>query len=252
MEMNKKYLATVSYTPDKSAAYVRLKVSRPNERLPLSVKATFTGIDRDDLKKGQVVEVRRSSETDHTKYHVVGIIENVGVRSVAPYRTLDAQAEEPTDLLDDGGDEPQDQEHVRFRMARRYFLGNSTRNGMDKETGAKVCANAFGMHVEDVKRIMAANPDGFFVLCRLDQFAHFIIERFTIGNCINGIRDLAPQLLTEERKPETLYDRVQAKFGLARHVVTNVLDFVGVEDMPIHDASTLDVRHRPYYGRKTG
>ncbi len=83
MKMHTKYLGTVSYAPHHDACYVRVKVSRPGEKLPLSIKASFAMFSREQLVEGMfsreqlvegtIVQVTRSSETDHTKYRLVDV-----------------------------------------------------------------------------------------------------------------------------------------------------------------------------------
>jgi hypothetical protein len=82
---------------------------------------------------------------------------------------------------------------------------------MRAETCQKVLKRAFNMSFSESRMLMAKNSyNGFQIVCRPSQFARFIVYRFDTDECINGIKDLAPELFT----PTTVYDDVAGVINL--------------------------------------
>ncbi len=48
---------------------------------------------------------------------------------------------------------------------------------------------------------MEDNPKGFHITCRQDQFARFIIYRYHANECINGVKDLQPNIILQDMVP---------------------------------------------------
>ncbi len=90
------------------------------------------------------------------------------------------------------------------------FLHKSTSGESDQTTSALRHWDIF----------LDANPEGFHILCRPSQFARFIIRRHEAGECINGIRDLAPTLLSEWNDPS--YE-ISRRIGVNLETVRAVL-----------------------------
>ena len=65
----KTMIGRVSYPPNHQAYYVRVNIPQDGG-IPLSIKATFSGFDRCDLKKGDIVEVERTDPNDARRYGV--------------------------------------------------------------------------------------------------------------------------------------------------------------------------------------
>ncbi len=113
---------------------------------------------------------------------------------------------------------------IKFFLGERYFQrGNSTNSSsMRREVCIQILADVFGLPVKGHNwgSIMTANPGGFHILCRPDQWGFFILERHLRGKCINGIRDLQPC-----RVPEfDPIDELASATGASRKVVSRVLD----------------------------
>ena len=62
-------IGRVSWPPNHQACYVRVSIPQ-DDGLPLSIKATFSGFDRCDLKKGDIAEVERTDPNDARRYKV--------------------------------------------------------------------------------------------------------------------------------------------------------------------------------------
>lgn len=97
-------------------------------------------------------------------------------------------------------------DRVQFHLAMRYFQPHQTSNGMQRSTCIAILVECFGHTADYWQRMIHHKSEGFDIVCRPSQFARFIILRHEKGDCINGIRDLAPKL----QQPLTLYDRIGA------------------------------------------
>lgn len=227
MDFGRKYMATVSYAPNEQACYVRCKVSRPNEKLPLSIKASFTGIPREFLIEGTIVKVMRSSMTDHTKYNVVDMVCNNGV----------------SDIVSSPGKMSQDR--IQFILPPRYFQTRQTSNGMRRETCVNILAEVFGLCPADWNRFMCQYPHGITILCRPSQFARFIVRRFEADECINGVKDLDPSIELST-KPVTLYDQAAHVFGSSLSFVHEAMGKLGISNHVYERPDVIDVSKNKY------
>lgn len=118
---------------------------------------------------------------------------------------------------------------VRFFLAPRYFQPHETANGMTRDRCLVLLDRSFG--VFGWSNLMRSHSDGFWIKCRMDQFASFIIERHRDGNCINGIRDLNPQYVDPLEEYQNIADDVNKKPGihLTASEVKAVCEWLGVE-----------------------
>ena len=91
------------------------------------------------------------------------------------------------------------QEYVKFHLPLRYFQSVTCTNGMSRDSCLRVLCEAFDIDRNRALDTLDRNRDsgGFDVICTAEQFARFIIWRHQLGNCINGIRDLAPTFVCE-------------------------------------------------------
>ncbi len=221
--MNTLYLATVSYPPNPAACYVRLQMPQTDSHLPLSIKAAFSSIPREQLTEGAIVEVERTQYTDARRYRVARVIENVG--SVQP-----AIGEK---------------RYVRFFLAPRYFASNknSGSNSMHRDTCVDILGRCFGPPCENGswRSRMIEQHNGFHILCTPAQFGEFIIERYDANECINGIKDLKPEVHLCKPLTPTLYSQVAEETGITRFVVQRVLAAAKIADSIIGKPTYIDV-----------
>lgn len=102
---------------------------------------------------------------------------------------------------------------IRFFLPPHYHQAPSDNpyrhhfntNGMTRDICAEVLERAIPLkkHVGNSpriswERVLKQNKDGFFILCNDDQFGRFIAFRHLIGRCVNGIRDLDPEVLDRD------------------------------------------------------
>ncbi len=220
MEIGKLYYGTVSYPPNRQAYYVRVMVSSPGEDLPLSVKATFEKFSRDALGQGTIVRVERTDPDNHCKYRVAEVLN---------------QTKEETDMA-------MSKDRVRFFLPHRYFQ-NSARNGnnrMSRDTCKDVLCKAFGMSRSESDHMMRWHPEGFTILCRPSQFGRFIVYRYDTNECINGVKDLQPEVIP---KPD-VYDDVSRITGVERDSVKRVATALGYSCRSPGISSQIDVSNR--------
>lgn len=111
-------------------------------------------------------------------------------------------------------------DRVRFFLPKKYFQYNKSTNGMLKSTCVDVLNSAFKMSCQESREIMDAHRDGFYILCRPSQFARFIVYRNDAGECINGIRDLHPEIID----PDHFNKAVAKVAGASLREVTRVLE----------------------------
>jgi hypothetical protein len=116
-------------------------------------------------------------------------------------------------------------DRVRFFLARRYFQDRGeSPNGMEAEICRDILFRAFGITCIESAKLMRRWSGGFYIACRPSQFARFIIFRHKDGNCINGIRDLEPEII--EEKPD-VYTHIASLTGVSRNDVKNVIHVFG-------------------------
>ncbi|MEE8608960.1 MAG: hypothetical protein V3S55_15255 [Nitrospiraceae bacterium] len=233
IDMDTIYLGTVSYRPNNQACYVRVSLPDPcgaGDDIPLSIKATFTDFPRDELKQGTIVTVRRSDPNDARKYYISGI------PMVVPDNFVTAKQTEETDMAN-----KMSKDRVKFFLCGRYFTNGQSQSGMTRERCIPIILKAFGMPRNLVHAVMDGSPQGFWIVCRPSQFARFIVYRHESGQCINGIKDLEPELI-DPPSPLTLYQQVANKVRMDYEVVSLVLNAAKVHDGEVPCAvDTIDV-----------
>lgn len=114
-------------------------------------------------------------------------------------------------------------DRVRFFLPRRYFQPhNNTSNGMWIDTCIRVLEKSFGTQdfgCFNWQTYLKHHTDGVWITCRPSQFARFIVYRCEADECINGVKDLQPQL-----QPETdLYTQIAKIAHVRREDVKAVL-----------------------------
>lgn len=226
MDIGVTYYGTVGYPPNKHACYVRVSISRPGG-VPLCIKATFANFDRSRFPKGTIVSVERTLKNDARRFAVTGIFG-------------DCQGQ--TDRGDH--DMSKSKDRVRFFIQHRYFQANCSlsSNGMRKDTCKSVLLRAFGMQFVESETMMNKFPEGFWVECRPSQFARFIVYRNDVGQCINGIKDLKPELIGRLTLPEKIARKTRVDINSVRAVMTALDWGTGLEPMCLAD--TIDVAGR--------
>lgn len=137
-------------------------------------------------------------------------------------------------------------DRVQFYLPSRYFMKWPSSNKMSMDDCKEVLGKAFDLRLNECGRLMDENPDGFTVVCRPSQFARFIIFRHMYGQCINGVRDLRPELLSEEDLGP--YVEVARKLHMDLSCVKKVARALGfVSDEPKRDM--IDVSGRLHVDR---
>jgi hypothetical protein len=151
------------------------------------------------------------------------------------------------------------QDRVRFRLLPRYYTQTPTPNGMHLPVCVRVLYDAFGDPPDgrSWEGILRDSPFGFPIVCRPSQFARFVIIRYERGNCINGIRDMEPEMFTPDPPvllSEKVYREVAAdmaqnrSYPISRPTINLILEKAGVEDGPVKpetDEKEIDVSQNP-------
>lgn len=129
-------------------------------------------------------------------------------------------------------------DRVRFFLPEKYFLNRPTQSGMTRSACIDVLIRAFGSN--NWSAFMTAQPRGFWITCRPSQFARFIVYRHQFGSCVNGIRDLMPELT----RPMTVYERIGTAANVSADTAKRVLCAagysIGQPELPL-GAAALDV-----------
>ncbi len=128
---------------------------------------------------------------------------------------------------------------VRFFLAKRYFNGafhGQGKSGMDRGTCQTVLNKALSVGW-DWGKMMNQHPEGFWIICRQDQFARFIIERHQLGNCINGIKDLEPELV----QPKTIYERISDYTNVPVEAVKRVVNTLNYSGFNCHSTPMNEI-----------
>lgn len=131
-------------------------------------------------------------------------------------------------------------DRVRFYLAARYFQSHRTSNGMTRDTCIRLLFKAFGMTSSQSLERMSRFHNGFWIKCRPSQFARFIVYRHQDGDCINGIRDLQPQLV----EPVDVYAQIANETGVTHDTVRRVLR--AAEYVPTTRSDEIDVSKNPH------
>jgi hypothetical protein len=146
--------------------------------------------------------------------------------------------------------EPHEKEHdmsmskdrIHFFLPNRYFQSIPRQNGMHRETCVEVLTKAFGQMplyqrlpkrgfpgCTSWEKLMDKNSDGFTIVCRPSQFARFIYYRYKADECINGIKDLRPELVPACDEPDEL-ECIAAELDVSRKLVAEVACRLGHDD----------------------
>lgn len=141
-------------------------------------------------------------------------------------------------------------DRVRFFLPHRYFQeGHSIpTNNMRGSICRDILFRAFGIPCSESAKLMRRWPNGFYITCRPSQFARFIVFRHEDGNCINGIKDLEPEIIKAELD---YYDHIVSLTGVRRSDVKNVIAAFGysIDDYRprggISSTHELDVSKNP-------
>ena len=202
-------MGTVSCDPHPKSGYVRIESPQHDCAFPLSLKASLNGFGRCDVSKGDIVTVERTSGGYRGwKLLKVNKVQDTEVPPIKTCVTIKVTTDDP--------------DRVRFFLPKRYFQTRVTPKGMSKGTCLHVLCKAFDMLMSESQDLMQRYPDGFHIVCRQDQFARFIVYRNDAGECINGIKDLEPELITGT-KITNPYDQISRCTGVERDDVKRVL-----------------------------
>ncbi len=137
-------------------------------------------------------------------------------------------------------------DRVEFKLRDRYFQKRYSGyhrggGGMERSICQKVLLLAFGIPMDESDSLMDLHPTGFKIRCRPSQFARFIVYRNEIGECINGVKDLNPKLVTPVES--SLYTRISEETHESIDTVGRVLRAMGVPDR-METSDILDVSKR--------
>ena len=141
-------------------------------------------------------------------------------------------------------------DRVRFFLGERYFRHQARRcansSAMSRPTCQGILQDAFGIPPAISAGLMGKHPHGFHVICRPSQFARFIVLRCEADECINGVKDLSPELLDEREAARQLYyDVVADETGVDADCVAQVLMHANVPNKPIVPDGEIDVSRNP-------
>lgn len=150
-------------------------------------------------------------------------------------------------------------DRITFFLPPRYFTGtpSSSTNGMSRATCLTILGKAFGPPRQHTRcstwnEVMDLWSCGFRIVCRPSQFARFIVYRANANECINGIKDLNPAIVPEQ-KPETTYSKLEKRFceeGISGAITRRLLHEACVKDVPLDtDADDVfNVSRNPHEG----
>jgi hypothetical protein len=225
MTKNQRLLAYVSYPPGAGAYYVRLNI--PEWRypgVPLCIRATFSGFDRRDFAEGDAVEVERVDPKDARYYRVVRLLRTVEVEKSVniTVRVPNAGAFRNAENFK-GGQKMTDR--VRFFVGHKYLHHNRF---------YPVLEEAFGLAESVARELYQRNAalDGFWIICREDQFTRFMIYRNSAG-IQNGFMDLKAEIIPASGD---VYQRIARKAGVSAEAAKSVLSVLN------YDRATVDER----------
>lgn len=138
-------------------------------------------------------------------------------------------------------------DRVKFFLPYRYFMNGRGSNGMAVEVCQKILLAVFDMGVSESARMMVNHPNGFWIVCRPSQFARFIVRRHEWGDCINGIRDLKPEVI-DDYKEKDWSEVLGDKIGITSRAVLRVAAALGYDEdsLPLCNSNLIDVAGRPH------
>lgn len=135
-------------------------------------------------------------------------------------------------------------DRVQFFLPHRYFVeGPASINHMSRDDCKRVLGKAFSLGLDEGDRLMDENPNGFTIVCRPSQFARFIIFRYMYGNCINGVRDLEPELQPKDNFDP--YARAARELHMEQSCVRRVAEALGFVPSEKSRPNMIDVSKRP-------
>lgn len=150
-------------------------------------------------------------------------------------------------------------DRIRFALGHRYYQPSPTQNGMLDETCVDVMARAFNMGVCEARSLIsAARRTGcnIEITCRPSQFARFIVYRYEADECINGVKDLEPQIV---RRPRNIYERVADRIdelgtitacSSMEEIVSTVIDVYELDGEHQGTRPSIDVSGRQHDERR--
>ena len=160
----------------RSATYVRVNVPQ-FDSCPLSLRASIRGFDRSQFKQGVVVEVEPWDRG--SRFKVVTVFDPVDV--------------EDEDCRCDSEERPEfDMRWVRFFLGVRYY-----KEPRDRELMQRLLVNSLSMSRSEAIKVTGSY--GTWIVCRLDQFARFLIVRDRAG-FVNGFADLKVEYVDSDEK----------------------------------------------------
>ena len=118
-------------------------------------------------------------------------------------------------------------DRVQFTLPPRYFQSSRDiiSNGFKRDTMMRVLRHALGMTYAESANLFDQNPGGFTIECRLSQFARFIVLQYETMEGINGIKDLNPKIMPEQRS-RNLYERVSDELNVPSNIVRRVAEML--------------------------
>lgn len=117
-------------------------------------------------------------------------------------------------------------DRIKFFLPCRYFQPRQHMNNMCRAKCLGILVKAFGFTGGAWEEIMRGQPQGFWIVCRPSQFGRFIVYRHVYGDCINGIRDLQPDVMME---PD-LFGDIAEDVGICRRDVSAVARALGADN----------------------
>lgn len=222
------YLGKVSCDLHKCASRVRVQIEG-TDGIPLSVKASLNNYPRVLFKKGVAVEVEQANH-DGRVFHVTQVLEPVrkSVHLNFQITVPNANAFKRNQTMEN---------RVRFFIGCKYLQNNAIYS---------VMRNALGLDDSVARELYRRATDGFWVICREEQFARFMVYRNNAG-VPNGFMDLRATII---QAVGDVYERIASAAGVDRGAVKKVLlalnyDRVTVEERLEMRTAEVDVsQHR--------
>lgn len=206
-----RHLGRVSYAPNHQSCYVRINISK-EDGVPLAIKASFSGFDYRCIKKGDWVEVRQTNPRDARCYGVTRFLKDVPPKEANPCSEIFADTKGDTVNITTEGTM---KDRVRFWLSDYYFQRNNI---------YPVLAKAFDLSENHAREAARGPEEGFWIICRPDQFARFLIYRNKAG-IKNGFMDLTAELFV----PETpdYYAQLAQDHNIPRETVKAIIKSLG-------------------------
>lgn len=201
----KKLIGIVTWPPNRQASYVRVNIPNWKDDIPLSVKATFTDFDWRDFEAGAVVEVERSDPRDARRFKVLRLM-----KAVAPKSEFTIALNMEVRNADEFRRNQKMDNRVRFFISYKYLQNKAI---------YPVMRQSLGLDDSVARELYRQQANGFWVICREEQFARFMIYRNNAG-IQNGFMDLKADIVPA---CGDIYERIASAAGVDRGVVKKVL-----------------------------